>query len=106
MTSSNLTRTDRTNWRGKLMSCALMAITLGLTACAALKPAAPSSAQLYQPAYLTLDKGWKVKAVEGIYTPQQKETWVAVWKYREIEDENVKLIEALRAGQHSSQVDK
>lgn len=106
MTSSNSTKTDQTNWLDNWMSFALAAITLPLTACAALKPAAPSSAQLYQPAYLTLDKGWKVKAVEGIYTPQQKETWVAMWKYREIEDENVKLIEALRATQHTSQVNK
>lgn len=60
--------------------------------------------QIYQPNYLVLPAQKSVQTKEGVYTPQQEETWVSTWKYQALERENLILTNALKQAQASKEI--
>jgi len=75
----------------------ILLATVLLTGCATGGDGRQLTARLYQPTYLYLPQGKSLMTQEGIYTPQINESWVAKWKYQQLERDYLVVIAELKS---------
>jgi len=60
---------------------------IGLTSCETTSAPSVGNLNIYQPSTLRLQKGVKIKTIDGVYTPQTTEIWHSDTRFRKLERE-------------------
>lgn len=90
MTFAKNLKNGKTKLSRKLKNSALAAIATLLivqTSCVQNSPEKNQSLNIYQPSTLRLQKDQKIQTLDGVYTPQNDETWHSDARFRKLERE-------------------
>jgi hypothetical protein len=66
---------------------AIATLLIAQTSCVRNSPEKNQSLNIYQPSTLRLQKDQKIQTIDGVYTPQNDETWHSDARFRKLERE-------------------